>query len=173
MQRLNRAQKALDRNLEGEVDLILASKQGIVTQVAVNTVGQVVNKGEILAVLAPDSAPMVAELSILNKDVGLMRPGQVVRLKYDAFEFQDYGIRKGWLTQISPDATVHESLGPVFRGIVKLEETEIVVRGQKRPLKYGMSGFAEVVTDRVSLLMYILKPLRRLHESATFNAEEE
>ncbi len=172
LQRLNRAQKALDRNLEGEVALVLAPKQGIVTQVTVNTVGQIVNKGEVLAVLAPDSVPMVAELSILNKDVGLIKPGQVVRLKYDAFEFQDYGIRRGWLTQISPDATIHESSGPIFRGIVQLEGTQIMVRGQEIPLKYGLSGVAEVVTDRVSLLMFILKPLRQLYESAAFNAQQ-
>lgn len=172
LQRLNRAQKALNRNLEGEVALVLAPKQGIVTQVTVNTVGQIVNKGEVLAVLAPDSAPMVAELSILNKDVGLIKPGQVVRLKYDAFEFQDYGIRRGWLTQISPDATIHESSEPIFRGIVQLEGTQIMVRGQEIPLKYGLSGVAEVVTDRVSLLMFILKPLRQLYESAAFNAQQ-
>ncbi len=47
-----------------------------------------------------------------------------------------------------------------------------MVRDQEKPLKYGMSGFAEVVTDRVSLLMFILKPLRQLHESATFNAQQ-
>ncbi len=172
LKRLNRAQKALDRNLEGEVALVLAPKQGIVTQVTVNTVGQIVNNGEVLAVLAPDSVPMVAELSILNKDVGLIKPGQVIRLKYDAFEFQDYGIRKGWLTQIAPNATIHQSLGPIFRGIVQLEETQIMVRGQAIPLKYGMSGVAEMVTDRVSLLMFILKPLRQLYESATFNAQQ-
>ncbi|MCZ6634490.1 MAG: HlyD family type I secretion periplasmic adaptor subunit [bacterium] len=171
--RLERAQQAVNRDLEAEWDLILAPESGIITQVHINTVGQVVNKGESLVILAPKSAPLVAEVIILNKDVGLLKPGQVVRLKYDAFAFQDFGIKRGWLKQISPDVVHTEELGPVFRGIVELEETVVWVQGYEKPLMYGMKGIAEVVIDRQSVLMLLLKPLRELHESAAFRANQE
>ena len=43
----------------------------------------------------------------------------------------DYGIKRGWLEEIAPDAIMDEMLGPVFRGIVALEETAIQVKGKK------------------------------------------
>lgn len=171
--RLEQAQQKVTRNLDAESDLILAPEAGIVTQVLVNTERQVISKGQSLAMIAPETAPIVAEVMILNKDVGLMKPGQVVRLKYDAFAFQDYGIKRGWLSEIAPDAVVDEMLGPVFRGIVDLEETAIQVKGDEKPLMFGMKGVAEVVTDRQSVLMLLLSPLRKLYESATFTNGKE
>ncbi len=171
--RYERAQQAVDRALEADSDLILAPEAGIVTQVLVNTLGQVASKGQALATLAPASAPMVAEVSVLNKDVGLIKPGQAVKLKYDAFPFEDYGIKRGRLTRISPDATADPILGPVYRSIVELEEITVQVRGEKKPLRYGLKGIAEVVTNRMSILNLLLKPLRQLRESAAFVPDEE
>ena len=104
----NRRANALIGPLEAESDLILAPESGIVTQVMVNTIGQVISKGQPLIALAPASAPMIAEVMVLNKDVGLLKPGQLVKLKYDAYAFQDFGIKRGWLTSISPDAVIDE-----------------------------------------------------------------
>ena len=38
---------------------------------------------------------------------------------------------------------------------------------------FGMKGAAEVVTDRQSVLMLLLNPLRKLYESATFTTKGE
>ncbi|MCE2438268.1 MAG: HlyD family efflux transporter periplasmic adaptor subunit [Candidatus Latescibacteria bacterium] len=168
--RLEQARKRVDRQLEAESDLILAPESGIVTRVEVNTLGQVINKGQALVSLAPASAPIVAELTVLNRDVGLLKPGQIVKLKYDAFAFQDFGIKRGWLRQISPDAVIDETVGPIFRGIVELEETTMVVKGREKPLLFGMKGTAEIMTDRQSVLLMLLSPLRKLYESATYDA---
>ncbi len=167
---LEQARKRVDRHLEAESDLILAPESGIVTQVMVNTVGQVISKGQALVSVAPASVPMVAELKVLNKDVGLLKSGQIVKLKYDAFAFQDFGIKRGWLRQISPDATIDERVGPIFKGIVELEETTVAVKGQQKPLLFGMKGTAEIMTDRQSVLLMLLSPLRKLYESATYDA---
>ena len=163
--RLQQAQQKVTRSIDAESDLILAPEDGIVTQVLVNTERQVISKGQSLAMIAPETAPIVAEV--------MMKPGQVVRLKYDAFAFQDYGIKRGWLSEIAPDAVIDEMLGTVFRGIVDLEETAIQVKGDEKPLMFGMKGVAEVVTDRQSVLMLLLSPLRKLYESATFTNGEE
>ena len=168
--RLDQARKRVDRQLDAESDLILAPEAGIVTRVEVNALGQVINKGQALATLAPASAPIVAELTVLNKDVGLLKPGQIVKLKYDAFAFQDFGIKRGLLKQISPDAVIDETVGPIFKGVVELEETTMAVKGQEKPLLFGMKGTAEIMTDRQSVLLLLLSPLRKLYESATYDA---
>ncbi len=170
--RLEQARKRIDRTLEAESDLILAPESGIVTQVVVNAIGQVISKGQPLIALAPASAPMVAEVMVLNKDVGLLKPGQLVKLKYDAYAFQDFGIKRGWLTSISPDAVIDERMGPIFKGVVELEENTMHVQGYDKPLMFGMKGTAEVMTDRQSVLLMLLSPLRQLYESARYDVEE-
>ena len=171
--RYQRARKAVDRALESDLDLILAPEAGVITRVFVNTLGQVVSKGQTLAKLAAANAPIVAEALISGDDVGRIRPGQVVRLKYDPFPFDRYGIKRGKLLKVSPDATVEPALGPVFRGIVELEETTIYVNGKSRHLMYGMKGSAEIVTDRQTVLNMLLRPLRRFRESANFSSQKE
>ena len=170
--RLEQARKRIDRTLEAESDLILASVSGIVTQVMVNAVGQVISKGQPLVALAPASAPMVAEVMVLNKDVGLLKPGQLVKLKYDAYAFQDFGIKRGWLTYISPDAVIDERIGPIFKCVVELEENTMRVKGYDKPLMFGMKGTAEMMTDRQSVLLMLLSPLRQLYESARYDVQE-
>ncbi len=167
--RLEQARKRVDRVLDAESDLILAPESGIVTQVMVNTLGQVINKGQPLTALVPASAPMVAELMVMNKDVGLLKPGQVVKLKYDAYAFQDFGIKRGWLKHISPDAVIDETVGPIFKAVVALEEHTIRVKGDQKPLMFGMKGTAEIMTDRQSVLLMLFSPLRQLYESAKYD----
>jgi len=169
--RRNQAHQKADRTLESESDLVLAPRDGLVTQVLSHTPGQIVNKGQPIVTLAPSSAPTVAEILISNKDVGLLKVGQEVKLKYDAFAFQDFGIKQGWLTQISPDAILDEHLGPSFRGIVDLAHTHIQVKGIAKPLRYGMKGTAEIITNRQSILLILLSPLRQLYESATYHPD--
>ncbi len=170
--RLEQARKRIDRTLEAESDLILAPESGIVTQVMVNAMGQVISKGQALIALAPAAAPMVAEVMVLNKDVGLLKVGQLVKLKYDAYAFQDFGIKRGWLTHISPDAVIDERIGPIFKCVVELEEHTMHVKGYDKPLMFGMKGTAEMMTDRQSVLLMLLSPLRQLYESARYDVQE-
>ena len=170
--RLEQARKRIDRTLEAESDLILAPESGIVTQVMVNAMGQVISKGQALVALAPAAAPMVAEVMVLNKDVGLLKVGQLVKLKYDAYAFQDFGIKRGWLTSISPDAVIDERIGPIFKCVVELEENTMRVKGYDKPLMFGMKGTAEMMTDRQSVLLMLLSPLRQLYESARYDVQE-
>ena len=169
--RLKRAKQAINRSVDADIDLILAPESGIITQVLVNTPGQVVNKGQTLVTIAPASTPIVAEALILNKDVGLLSSGQKVKLKFEAFPFQDYGIQHGYLRQISPDAMGDEDSGTVFRGIIDLENTTILVHGEEKAFMFGMKGTAEIITDRQSILMLALNPLRQLRDLTALSPE--
>ena len=168
-----RACQVVDRDLDEELDLILAPESGVVTRVWVNSDGQVVSKGQALIAFAPSDVPLVAEASIRDRDIGTLEVGQIVRLKYEAFPFADHGIRRGVLTRVSPEAMVDPLLGPVFQGTIELEETAIFVGGAARPLMYGMKGTAEIVTGRQSVLSLVVRPLRELQRSAGFESERE
>jgi hemolysin D len=167
----DRALKAVGQNLEEDSDLILAPEKGLITRVLVNVEGQVVSKGQILVSFAPSSAPLVAEASVLDRDVGNLRVGQAVKLKYEAYPYVDYGIRAGTLLEISPDSEVDPLLGPVYRATVGLRESCILSGGEERPLMYGMKGIAEIVTDRQSILHLAMRPLREINGTVTYAQE--
>jgi hypothetical protein len=55
--------------------------------------------------------------------------------------------------------------GATFRAIASLEDLEIVVAGERRPLRAGMGGEARIVTQNLTLLELAFEPMRALKEN--------
>src|SRR5262249_20810919 len=102
--------------------------------------------------------------------------GMPVRIKFDAYDYQKYGVMAGTVTYLSPDSKVANDNGadpsatpaPTSRPtpaayIVRIEmEGNELVRGSLRgTVKLGLGGKAEIVTDRESLLMIFVKKIRQ------------
>ena len=62
-----------------------APVDGTVQQLAVHTVGGVVTPAQPLLVVVPSGDDMEVEATLLNKDIGFVRPGQAVTIKIDSF----------------------------------------------------------------------------------------
>jgi biotin carboxyl carrier protein len=139
---------------------------GSVLRLAVNAPGAVVQDGELLAELACAGEPLQAEVNVTPSGTGRIEPGQHVRLLYDAFPYQRYGIKHGTVRWVSP-ASVMIKDRQVFRVLVDLEEHAVAVKGEKRPLMAGMGGRADVVVGRRSLIAYAFEPIRVLRETLT------
>ena len=127
--------------------------------------------------------PLVAEVMILNKDIGFVREGQEAALKLEAFPFTDYGLIPGRLVQISRDAVEQEGVGLVYTGKVvplclgsaaattraeRLPRTTI--RGQTahlcRQAAAGMAATAEVKTGARRIIDYLLSPIAKAANEA-------
>jgi multidrug efflux pump subunit AcrA (membrane-fusion protein) len=52
-----------------------------------------------------------------------------------------------------------------FTARVELTETEIPVKGQSRALSAGMTGTAEIVVGKRTLLSYVFEPIKQLREN--------
>ena len=87
-----------------EFQQLRAPVAGTVQQLAIGTVGGVVQPAQALMVIVPDNAKPVVEAQILNRDIGFVRTGQPVRVKLEAYPFTDYGIIPGVVETISRDA---------------------------------------------------------------------
>jgi membrane fusion protein len=105
-----------------------------------------------------------AELSIPEWGMGRLKNGQKVRLLYDAFPYQRYGIQYGMVRWISP-ATVATKDKQSFRALTEINEKAIQVDGQSRSLLPGMNGKAEIVVGRRSLISFAFEPIRQLREN--------
>ena len=121
-------------------------------------------EGEAVADVVCAGETLQAELKVPETGLGKLQVGQGVKLKYDAFPYQRYGVKYGRLTWLSPAASDSRD-GGTFRARVEISESELLLHGQSRQLIAGMSGKAEIVVGSRSLIGYVLEPLRQLRET--------
>jgi multidrug resistance efflux pump len=143
--------------------VVRAPADGIVTAVNLR-VGDIAEPGEV-GVTTVRQRGLEFEVTVANADVALLRPGLPVEIKLDAYDFQRYGVLTGTLQFVAPDSEVTE--GPngrqvaIYKAKISLHQEELV-RGELRsPVKLGMTGRAEIVTDRESILLLLAKKIRQ------------
>jgi membrane fusion protein len=130
-------------------------------------VGEALASGGAVALIVPHGSSLMADVFIPSRAVGFIRPGQQVRLMYEAFPHQTFGAATGAIESIS--ATVLEpsdisSTGDapkesVFRARVRLNRQTMRAYGREIPLQPGMKFTADVIIDRRNLIQWLLDPL--------------
>ena len=133
---------------------------GTVQQVAVHTVGGVVEPAKPLMVIVPERGGLVVEARLLNRDAGFVRRGQPVAVKLEAYPFTRYGAVPGTITSISRDAVADEKLGPFYVVRIALARNFIVVDGRQVPLGAGLVATADIKTGTRRIISYLLSPLQ-------------
>ena len=158
-----------------EFQQLRAPVSGTVQQLAIFTVGGVVQPAQALMIIVPDDATVVVEANILNKDIGFIREGQPVRVKLEAFNFTDYGIVPGVVESISPDAIDlnqpssqapgdNQARGLPQRGLVyairiRLSNRTIRVHGRDQIIGPGLAVQAEIKTGERRIIDFLLSPI--------------
>ncbi len=137
---------------------------GTVVALHVRNAGAVIHEGDLLAEIVCAGEKLQAELLLPERGLAQVRVGQAVKLLYDAFPYQRYGVHFATLRWVSPASTV-VSGAAMFRAFADLDAQTIGVEGQPRPVLPGMTGRAAVVVGRRSLASYAIEPLRQLRES--------
>jgi len=145
---------------------LVSPVDGTVTQLAVHTVGGVVEAAKPIMVIVPARGTLVAEVAIANKDVGFVGPGQPVALKIEAFPFTRYGAVQGRLEQISSDAIQDDKRGLIYTARVTLDRATIQRDGATVALTPGMAVTADIRTGRRSLASYLLSPIDEIRKTA-------
>lgn len=139
---------------------VLAPVDGVVQQLSVHTIGGVVQSGQELMVLVPEGATLEAEVNILNKDVGFIRPGQLVEVKVDSFPYTKYGTIKGEVVNVSLDSLEDEKIGLVYPARIRLAAQTVKTDAEEIALSAGMMIAAEIKTGDRRVIDYLLSPLK-------------
>lgn len=147
--------------------LLRAPVSGTVQQLAVHTVGGVVTPAQPLLAVVPSEELLEVEATVLNKDIGFVRPGQHVTVKIESFPYTRYGYLDGIVESVSHDAAQDEKMGLVFPARVRLRTSTLNVDGVRVRLTPGMSLSAEIQTGKRRVIDYLLSPLRQ-HGSEAF-----
>ncbi len=141
--------------------ILRAPVDGTVQQLAVHTVGGVVTPAQPLLAVVPSEEALEVEASILNKDVGFVRNGQLVTVKVESFPYTRYGYLTGRVVSVSHDALQDEKLGLVFPVRIRLDSATLEIDGVTVRLTAGMNLNAEIKTGKRRVIDYLLSPLRQ------------
>lgn len=152
--------KAQDR---GRLQTLVAPLDGVVQQLAVHTIGGIVQAAQTLMIIAPHDAPKQAEIDIANNHIGFVRPGQLVTVKIEAFPYSRYGTINGKVLSLSRDSVqrnTHYNMQLVFPAQIELEQNHIIINGKPVSLMPGMTLTAEIKIGKRRVIDYLLSPIK-------------
>ena len=169
-----------ERQLNSEAQLsrnLVAPIDGVVTALQVRA-GVPVQPGQTLAIVVPAAndklgAELEVELWAPSKAIGFVKAGAKVRIMYDAFPYQTFGVGIGTVREIS-GAPVSPNELPVpietreqlFRIRVSLERNSLEAYKRQWSLVPGMRLSADLILEEQSLLDWLLAPLRAANKRA-------
>lgn len=156
-----------------EKQFLKAPISGTVTHLNVHTEGAVVTPSEIMVQIVDPNQSLEVRVSLVNKDIGLLKIGQPCRIKVDAYDFQKYGMLTGTLRHLNlnnvlpprgasdnPNLTQADApKSAPFTAYISIDKPELMVAGRKVRLKPGMAVQAEVKVGKRRLYEFFLFPL--------------
>lgn len=149
-----------------DLQILRAPVDGEIQQLAINTIGGVVQAGDPLMVVVPNERILTVEANVLNKDIGFVTEGQEVEVKFEAFPFTKYGVIHGEVLSIAQNAVADENLGLIYPARVSLDASTIAVNGKDVNISPGMAVTAEVKTNQKRLIEFLLSPLLRYKDES-------
>jgi hemolysin D len=143
--------------------LILAPVSGIVTDLTFTQPGDKVQANTPLGGIAPNNSRSIVKVEIAENDRAFLREGLPVKLKFNAFPYQRYGVIRGTLEYVSPATKPGtQSKQPVYEARVSLEREYYQVAESRYPLRYGMTAAVEIVVRERRLIDLALDPFRQI-----------
>jgi hemolysin D len=143
--------------------LILAPVDGVMTDVTSTQPGDKIQANTPVGGIAPKNARPLLRIEIAEQDRAFLKEGLPVKLKFNAFPYQRYGLLEGTLEYISPATKpAGKEKQPVYEGRVALARDHYRIGEAKYPLRYGMTATAEIVVRKRRLIDLALDPFRQV-----------
>ena len=136
---------------------IVSPVDGVVQDLKFRTVGGVIPPGATLMNVVPIDGKMHAEVRVQPTDIGFVKKGEDARLKLGTYDFMRYGTVQGTVTMVSSYSTLDEKSNPYFKVIVSIPQN--YVGDKEKTIEPGMTVQADIITDRQSVLKYLLRPI--------------
>jgi hemolysin D len=157
-----------------------ATQDSVVKDLSTHTTGTVVQPGTVLLTLVPKEEVLRAEVWVNNDDIGFVRQGQPVKLKFAAFPFQKYGMVEGRVEHVSADSADSNTgngnspndKAPaknqplVYKALVTLNAMHLEMDAQRFALSAGMQANAEILLGTRTVMEYLLSPVRKAWHEA-------
>lgn len=129
-------------------------------------VGQVASPQSTLMLVMPENSNLVAELAVPTTAIGFIVPGQQVNLAVDAFPYERFGTIRGQVTTVARGAVQKSDKNGEIKSLylvsVRILDKQITGQKIRHNLIPGMTLNARIVTEKQSLIRWLLRPITAL-----------
>ena len=146
-----------------------ADQDATVLSVAKVSVGSVLNTAEPFITLVPDDSPMEIDAAIPAADVGFVRTGDSVVIKFDAYRFYEHGFAEGHVRVVAPDSQATPTEGPdkpkpdsvplgasLYRVKIAIDHMKMTNLPPDFRMQPGLGIEADIKVGRRTMLNYLL-----------------
>ncbi|MTJ11215.1 HlyD family efflux transporter periplasmic adaptor subunit [Anabaena sp. UHCC 0187] len=141
---------------------------GTIFELPIKKPGSVVQPGQMIAQVAPKNAALILKARMPSQHSGFVKVGMPVKIKFDAYPFQEYGILSGRITWISPNSKIQENSSnriETYELDIALENPYIQVGNKQIALIPGQTASAEVIIRQRRVIDFILDPFKKLQKN--------
>jgi adhesin transport system membrane fusion protein len=142
---------------------------GTVKEIKIRTIGGVIKPGEDLMEIVPIEDTLLVEAQVRTSDRGFINVGQQATVKFDTYDYSIYGGLKATVEYISTDAIEDQSSGKrerYFRVRLRTERNFLGTEAKPLPIGPGYTATAEILTDKKTVLAYLMKPILKARDTA-------
>lgn len=146
---------------------IRAPVDGIVNNMALKTVGGVVEPAMKLVEIVPVDDVLKVTAKISPDDVAFLRMDMPVKVKISAYDSQRYGSLDGKLLRIGANSITNQQDGSIYFEIdVVTDKNHLGTPDSPLPVTPGMVADVEIISGKRTILAYLLKPVLRAKNKA-------
>lgn len=117
--------------------------------------------------IAPKNTKLILRVQMVTNQSGFIKVGLPVKIKFDAYPFQDYGIIEGKLIKISPTTSEIDTANgkaSAYELEIQLNQTCIKATDKCLVLRPGDTATAEIVLRQRRIIDFILDPFKKLQK---------
>ncbi len=141
---------------------------GIVQQLAINTIGGVVTAAQPLMTIVPVDCGLEIEAKLLNKDIGFISKDMQASVKVAAYPFTRHGDLKGRIEWVGRDAVMDEQMGPVYPVRISVDSYQLpnTINGRRGQILPGMTVTTDIKVGQRRVIHYFLGPILRYKDKS-------
>jgi len=140
---------------------VVAPVDGSVVSTALRHAGQVLQAGEPLAVIAPQTAPLDVRLQVPPESISQVENGQAAMLRISACPTAEFGVLPARVKTVAADVQPRQdNKASGYEVVLTPERRQLNGRAAVCALRPGMAVVADVITRRTTVLMFLLNKLR-------------
>ncbi len=162
-QELARAREQLQQaTRQADRTVITSPIDGVIKKLYINTLGGVVQPGEIIMEIVPSGQALLIEAKLDPKERGFIEEGLPALVKVSTYDFVRYGGLDGRVSQIAPDATVDEQGNSFYRVVVETDKNYLGASESEFPILPGMVASVDIKTGTQSVAEFLIRPVLKL-----------
>lgn len=164
-QRLAQIDGQMGQTAAGAGQILRAPQAGRVANLRARP-GEQAEPGAPLAIILPEGTELIADVYLPSRAAGFVEPDQPVKLLYDAFPYQKFGLARGTVKSISPIAQRPDEVGVLtdlpellYKVSIRMDAQTVRAFGKDFALQAGMELSADIVLEDRRMLDWLLEPL--------------